>query len=88
MTGSEYAALLREAASFFESHPSLPVPDVYNSLAVLYENPNEDAQKASEVVKKEGFTPQSSTDGLVIWERKCGRGTLCFILPAGETKAN
>jgi hypothetical protein len=37
MTGREYAALLREAADFFEAHPDLPVPDTYRSLAVLYE---------------------------------------------------
>jgi hypothetical protein len=90
MTGREYAALLREAADFFEAHPDLPVPDTYRSLAVLYEISDENAAKAVDIVKNEGFTPQgSSVGGLVIWERQCGTGTLCFLVPSGEaSKAN
>jgi len=90
MTGREYADLLREAATFFESHPDLPVPEAYRSLAVLYEKPDENAAKVLEIVKKEGFSPQgNATGGLVMWERQCGRGTLCFIVPSGEaSKAN
>jgi len=86
MTGREYAELLREAAGFFELHADMPVPDdVYSSMAVLYETTDEDARRVAAIVKRESFTPQgSSTGGLVIWERPCGRGTLCFILPSGE----
>jgi len=85
MTGREYAELLSEAAAFFQSHPDLPVPETYRSLAVLYENSDKNAAKALDIVKNEGFTPQrNSTGGLVIWERRCGRGTLCFIVPSGE----
>ena len=51
MTGREYAELLREATAFFESHPDLPVPETYRTLAVLYENPDENAAKTLDVVK-------------------------------------
>jgi hypothetical protein len=90
MTGREYAALLHKAATFFEFRPDLPVPETYRSLAVLYEKPDENTAKVLEIAKTGGFSPQgSSTGGLVMWERQCGRGTLCFILPSGEaSKAN
>jgi len=90
MTGREYSELLHEASEFFEAHSDMPVPETYRSLAVLYELSDQNAAKAIDIAKREGFTPQgSSTSGLVIWERRCGRGTLCFIVPSGETsKAN
>jgi hypothetical protein len=37
MSGREYGALLHEAATFFDSHPNLPVADVHGSVAVLYD---------------------------------------------------
>jgi hypothetical protein len=86
MTGREYGALLHEAAAFFDSHPDLPVPDVHGSVAVLYELRDENARKLLKLVQKEGFTPQvSSMPDMVLWERRCGRGSLCFILPRGDT---
>jgi hypothetical protein len=90
MSGREYAELLREAAGFFELHPDMPVTDVYSSLAVLYEDLGEDAREVATIAQREGFTPQPNpTGGLVIWERRCGHGTLCFLLPSGESsKAN
>lgn len=35
MTGREYAAVLREAADFFEAHPYLPISDGAHSLVPL-----------------------------------------------------
>jgi hypothetical protein len=40
MTGREHAAVLREAAEFFDAHPYLPVPDEATSLVLYYQHPN------------------------------------------------
>jgi len=60
MTGREYAELLHEAAEFFEAHSDMPVPETCRSLAVLYELSDQNAAKAIDIAKREGFTPQGS----------------------------
>ena len=40
MTGREYAAVLREAAEFFDAHPYLPIPEGAPSLVLYYEHPS------------------------------------------------
>ena len=88
MLGREYADVLRQAASFFESHPQFPVPDTYRTVALLYEYPGRDADFVLQVAQREGFMPDiTKTGGTVIWLKDIGAATLGFVLPS-ETRVN
>ena len=81
MVGQEYAAVLREAAEFFDAHPNLPLPETARILTFYYENLTSiELSWLTEIVTKEGFKAEPSSTGLNLWVRRLGRGSLAFVL--------
>ena len=82
MTGREYAAVLREAAEFFDAHPYLPVPDGAHTLLLYYEHPSPaEIRWLTAIVADEGFKVKSSASGLDLWVKKLTRATLALAIP-------
>jgi hypothetical protein len=87
MVAKDYAAILREAAEFFDSHPYLPLPETARILTFYYEHPTPiEIRWLTEIATKEGSTAESSTTGLNLWTKKLGRGSLAFVLTPSTSK--
>src|SRR5579863_2557167 len=62
MVGREYAAVLREAAEFFDAHPYLPIPEGAPSLMLFYVHPSPaEIRWLTAIVADEGFKVESSS---------------------------
>ena len=82
MTGREYAAVLREAAEFFEAHPYLSVPDRAQSVVLYYGHPGPaEIRWLTAIVADEGFRVQSSAEGVDLWAKKLNRATVVLAIP-------
>ena len=82
MTGSEYAAALREVAEFFGAHPYIPIPDGAHSFVLYYEHPSPaEIRWLTVIVADEGFRVQSSSGGADLWTKKLNRATVVLAIP-------
>jgi hypothetical protein len=82
MTGHDYAAVLREAAEFFDAHPYLPIPEGAPSLVLYYQHPSPaEIRWLTAVVADEGFKVQSSSAGVDLWEKKLNKATVVLAIP-------
>ncbi len=82
MTGREYAAVLREAAEFFDAHPYLPVPDGAHTFVLYYEHPSPaEIRWLTAIVADEGFKVQSSSAGVDLWAKKLNKATVVLAIP-------
>ncbi|HKS75649.1 MAG TPA: hypothetical protein VJQ82_20730 [Terriglobales bacterium] len=88
MSGREYAAVLHEAADFFEAHPYLPIPEGAHSLVLFYEHPSPaETRWLTALVANEGFRVQSSSSsGSDLWVKQLTRGSLVLVLPPFTSK--
>jgi hypothetical protein len=83
MMGREYAAILREAAEFFESHSYLPVPETARILTLYYQHPTPvEMRWLTEIAVKEEFKAEPSSSGLSLWVKRLDKGALAFALPS------
>jgi len=82
MVGREYAAVLREAAGFFDAHPYLPIPEGAPSLMLFYVHPSPaEIRWLTAIVADEGFKVESSSSGLDFWVKKLTTATLVLAIP-------
>lgn len=82
MTGRDYAAVLREAAEFFDAHPYLPIPEGAPSLVLYYQHPSPaEIRWLTAIVAEEGFQVQSSSAGVDLWEKKLNKATVVLAIP-------
>ena len=87
MIGRNYAAVLREAAEFFDAHPFLPIPDGAHSLVLYYEHPSPaEIRWLTSTIADEGFEVQSSSSGSDLWVKKLSNATLVLVLPPLASK--
>ena len=87
MTGREYAAVLLEAADFFEAHPYLPIPDGAHTLMLFYEHPSPaEIRWLTTIIADEGFRVESSASGSDCWVKKLTKGHLVLVLPPLASK--
>ena len=87
MVGQEYAAVLREAAEFFDAHPNLPLPETARVLTFYYEHLTAiELSWLTDIATKEGFKPESSSTGLSWWVKRLGRGSLAFVFTPSTSK--
>jgi hypothetical protein len=82
MTGRKYAAVLREAAEFFDAHPYLPIPEGAPSLVLYYQHPSPaEIRWLTAIVADEGFKVQSTAAGMDLWTKRLKRATLVLAIP-------
>jgi hypothetical protein len=87
MVGQEYAAVLREAAEFFDAHPSLFLPETARILTFYYEHLTEtELSWITDILTQEGFTVEPSSTGLDLWVRRLERGSLAFVFVPATSK--
>lgn len=82
MTGRDYAAVLQQAAEFFDAHPYLPIPEGAPSLVLYYQHPSPaEIRWLTAIVAEEGFQVQSSSAGVDLWEKKLNKATVVLAIP-------
>lgn len=87
MTRRDYAAVLREAAEFFDAHPYLPIPEGAPRVVLYYEHPNYEHPSPAEIrwltaiVADEGVKVQSSSAGVDLRSKKLNKATLVLAIP-------
>jgi hypothetical protein len=87
MTGREYAAVLREAAEFFDAHPYLPIPEGAPSLVLYYEHPSPaEIRWLTSTIADEGFETESTSSGSDLWVKKLTKARLVLVVPPLTSK--
>ena len=87
MVGREYAAVLREAAEFFDAHPSILLPDTSRILTFYYEYLTAtELNWLTDILMQEGFKAEPSSTGLDLWVKRLERGSLAFVFGASISK--